>query len=100
MLETYRRALDMATFDALDSIDAGETATAFLHARDATRYARLLMWLDARDRRSANTSRHPAQRKPALAGRPDISPLDEIDAWPTPRATLNYALASSSWRRT
>ena len=46
MLETYRRALDMATFDALDSIDAGETATAFLHARDAARYARLLMWLD------------------------------------------------------
>ena len=44
MLETYKRALDMATYDALDSIGAGETETAFLHARDAVRYARLLMW--------------------------------------------------------
>ena len=45
MLETYKRVLDMATYDTLDSIGAGETATAFLHARDAARYARLLMWL-------------------------------------------------------
>ena len=43
MLEIFRRALDMATYDTLDSIGAGETETAFLHARDAARYARLLL---------------------------------------------------------
>jgi len=48
MLETYMHALDMAAYDAIDSIVAGETETAFLHARDAARYARLMQRLHRR----------------------------------------------------
>lgn len=45
MLETYMHARDMAAYDAIDSITAGESDTAFLHARDAARYARLMQHL-------------------------------------------------------
>ncbi len=54
MLETYTHARDMAAYDAIDSITAGETDTAFLHARDAARYARLMQRLERVVRSSAH----------------------------------------------
>jgi hypothetical protein len=43
LLKTFIRAIELAAFDARDSIVAGDSETAFLHARDAAHYARLMM---------------------------------------------------------
>jgi hypothetical protein len=43
MLKTFIRAIEMAAYDARDSILAGDSESAFLHARDAAHYARQMM---------------------------------------------------------
>ena len=49
MIKTFVRAIEIAAFDARDSIAAGQDETAFLHARDAAHYARQMMRALAED---------------------------------------------------